>query len=74
MNENSTNTATIVAAMQLLTSVIEKGFALAEANAKRSHEETMYSLETSRIQANAQARLANAQALEIENRVQKASK
>lgn len=71
MNGENSNTAAIVAAIQLINSVIEKGFILAEANAKRSHEETMYSLETSRIQAQAQARLANAQAAEIENRIER---
>jgi hypothetical protein len=71
MNENTnTNTAAIMMVAQMITSAIEKGFALAEANAKRAHEETMYSLETSRITAQAQARLADAQASEIEFRIQ----
>lgn len=53
-----------------LSNVIEKSFTLAEANAERRHKETMYSLETSRIVAQAEARLKNAQASEIESRIQ----
>lgn len=72
MNTNDANNAAVyMAAIQLIQSTIEKGFALAEANAQRRHEESMYSLETARIEAQANARLTNAQAAEVEARVQK---
>ena len=64
---NTNELCTIITA---LSDVVEKSFALAEANAKRRHEEVMYQLETARITANTEARLNNAKAAEIESRVQ----
>lgn len=64
----------LVQLVTALSGVIEKSFNFAENNAERRHKEAMYSLETSRIVAQAEARLKNAQASEIEARVQKASK
>jgi hypothetical protein len=68
---NSNDLITVITA---LSGVIEKSFTFAEANAKRRHEETMYQLETNRIVAKAEAHLKDAQASEIEARLQKADR
>jgi hypothetical protein len=69
MNANELNQIVLA-----LSNVIEKSFALAEANAERRHKERMYELETNRLEAQASAHLKNAQAAEIEARISNSKK
>jgi hypothetical protein len=68
MNPNDVNNSAMVIA---LCSALEKVLSTIDKNLERQHQETMYSLETDRLVAQADIRLKNAQASEIEARVQK---
>jgi hypothetical protein len=65
---NEANNAGMVIA---LCGALEKVLSTIDKNLEREHQERMYELETNRLVAQADIRLKNAQASEIEARVQK---